>query len=124
MAESELLPLLVNAGLNLGAASGVIQALRGASILVVGDALPLDEWDLGRIVGTSRKVATIKAFRAGGWLPPKERASKPVQAGPVVIDANGGFYEPPKATKKDNVMSALQRLAVEEVADGQPSSNY
>ena len=71
--ESELLPLLVNAGLNLGAASGVIQALRGASIMVVGDALPLDEWDLGRIVGTSRKVATIKAFRAGGWMPPKER---------------------------------------------------
>ena len=73
VSESELLPLLVNAGLNLGAASGVIQALRGASILVVGDASPLDEWDLGRIVGTSRKVATIKAFRAGGWMPPKER---------------------------------------------------
>ena len=59
VSESELLPLLVNAGLNLGAASG--------------DASPLDEWDLGRIVGTSRKVATIKAFRAGGWMPPKER---------------------------------------------------
>jgi hypothetical protein len=70
---SELLPLLVNAGLNLGAASGVINALRIASVLTVDDAVSLDEFDVGRIVGSSRKAPTIKALRAGGWLPPKER---------------------------------------------------
>tara|TARA_R110000868_G_scaffold255275_2_gene511878 strand:- start:184 stop:528 length:345 start_codon:yes stop_codon:yes gene_type:complete len=114
----------MNAGLNLGAASGVINAFRVANVLTLADASTLDEWELGRIAGVNRKVATIKAFRAGGWLPPKERAVAPPPRAGVVIDANGGFYEPPKTTKKDNIMSALHRLAVEEVADGQPSSNY
>ena len=65
------------AGLNLGAASGVARKLAEASVLVPRDADPLDEFDLGRIVGSDRKAATIKALRAGGWLPPKERAEVP-----------------------------------------------
>jgi hypothetical protein len=77
VASSEMLPLLMAAGLNLGAASGVCRKLAEASVLVPRDADPLDEFDLGRIVGSDRKAATIKALRAGGWLPPKERAEVP-----------------------------------------------
>jgi len=72
-----MLPLLVNAGLNLAAASGVVRKLADASVLRPRDADPLDEWDIGRIVGSDRKAPTIKALRAGGWMPPKERASAP-----------------------------------------------
>jgi hypothetical protein len=124
-----MLPLLMAAGLNLGAASGVCRKLAEASVLVPRDADPLDEFDLGRIVGSDRKAAAIKALRAGGWLPPKERrvAPPPVGAG-TVLDADGRVLPAQpvngKETKTGRIMSELQRLAAEEVADGQSSSNY
>lgn len=129
--ESPLLPLLVNAGMNLGAASAVINAFRLASVLTLTDAATLDEWDLGRIVGINRKVATVKAFRSGGWVPPKERRTGPSAMPPsgagTVLDADGRVLPAQvvvKASKKDGIMSELQRLAAEEVSDGQSSSNY
>lgn len=73
--DTEMVALLMGAGLNLGAASGVARKLADASVLELRDADPLDEFDVGRIVGSDRKAPTIKALRAGGWMPPKERAT-------------------------------------------------
>jgi hypothetical protein len=47
----------------------------------------LDEFDLGRIVGSQHKGRVIAAFRRAGWLPPKERRSIPA----LPIRKSGGL---------------------------------
>jgi hypothetical protein len=127
--ESPLLPLLMNAGLNLGAASGVINAFRVANVLTLADASTLDEWELGRIAGVNRKVATIKAFRAGGWLPPKERRAAPPSVGAgTVLDADGRVLpaQPVNGralSKSERALQELQRMEFVEVDHGQSVVN-
>jgi hypothetical protein len=129
VASSAMLPLLMGAGLNLGAASGVINAFRVANVLTLADASTLDEWELGRIAGVNRKVATIKAFRAGGWLPPKERRVAPPPAGAgTVLDADGRVLpaQPVNGkplSKSERALQELQRMEFVEVDHGQSVVN-
>ncbi len=75
-AEGDLLPLLTSQ-LQMGQAAAVGRLLHAAGIHTVADAAPMDEWEIGQIVGSNCKVGTLKALREGGWLPPKERAGRP-----------------------------------------------
>lgn len=70
----DLLSLLTGAGMNIATASIVLRKLQGKGIETLDDAIKgdVDVFLIGSIVGVW-KVLTVKAFRAGGWLPPNER---------------------------------------------------
>jgi hypothetical protein len=76
--ESLLLALLASSGMPMGQASSVVRKLLevGITSLDCPQMEPLDEFDLGRIVGT-QKGRVVAAFRKAGWAPPKERKSIP-----------------------------------------------
>ena len=108
-AEGDLLPLLTSQ-LQMGQAAAVGRLLHTAGIYTVADAAPMDEWEIGRIVGTNHKVGTIKALRAGGWLPPKERSTRPA----LPTDTAG-----PSGVKKRTLFAQIGK----EDADVQPQRN-
>ena len=84
-AEGDLLPLL-SRHLQIGYAAQAARSLHGAGICTVADAAPMDEWDIGQVVGAKYKAGTVKALREGGWLPPKERNARPATL-PALPDA-------------------------------------
>lgn len=75
--ESPLLSLLASSGMSMGQAALTLRALDEAGVTSLdSEALvPLDEFDLGRIVGKA-KGQVVAALRRAGWRPPKERQAK------------------------------------------------
>jgi hypothetical protein len=129
--ESPLLALLASSGMPMGQAAAVARKLLEVGIVSLDcpEMEALDEWDLGRIVGT-QKGRVIAAFRKAGWLPPKERRQQGIPALPPglkVLDEKGnpiGVIPPTtkqgkKAAEKDDWFGTLQQLvSTESEANG------
>ena len=120
--ESPLLALLASSGMPMGQAASVARKLLEVGITSPGcpEMEALDEFDLGRIVGT-QKGRVIAALRKAGWLPPKERRQQGIPALPPglkVLDEKGnpiGVIPPTtkqgkKAAEKDDWFGMLQQL--------------
>ena len=101
--ESPLLELLINAGMAGGYAAQVATKLVDAGITDPRTA-SVDEFDLGRIVGSARKNLTIQAMRAGGWLPPSERRQRGSSAMPS--RASGGLSAAERVWKAANELDS------------------
>ena len=130
---SPILALLVNVGIPAGYAASTTKKLVDAGITDPTDevAMALDEFDLGRIVGSQRKGQTIKAFREAGWKPPKERGQS-ARGSPggstVVITETGERIEPRgppgrPLTKSERQVEALQALKRKGGEDGRAVGN-
>ena len=130
---SPILALLVNVGIPATYAASTARKLVEAGITEPTDevAMALDEFDLGRIVGSQRKGQTIKAFREAGWKPPKERGQS-ARGSPggstVVITETGERIEPRgppgrPLTKSERQVEALQALKRKGGEDGRAVGN-
>jgi hypothetical protein len=105
--SGDLLSLLTGAGMNIAVASTVLRKLQSKGIETIDDAIKgdLDLFMIGSIVGVW-KVLTVKAFRAGGWLPPNERraleaANKNIR--PIASGRNKSFLDALRAIpERDN----------------------
>ena len=75
--ESPLLSLLTSSGMAMGQAAGVARKLLEAGITspTCQQAMAVDAFDLGRMVGSQHKGRVVVAFREAGWFPPNERQS-------------------------------------------------
>ena len=134
---SPLVALLMNAGMPGGHAASTANKLVLEGITdPLGDvAAPLDEWDIGSIVGSRRKGLTIKAFRDAGWKPPKERealARGRPQALPgptMTITETGHRIEPTgpptrPLTRAESQIEALMNLKQQGGSDGHRARNH
>jgi hypothetical protein len=115
----------------MGQAASVARKLLevGITSLDCREMEPLDEFDLGRIVGT-QKGRVVAAFRKAGWAPPKERRQQGIPALPPglkVLDEKGNpiGVTPPttkqekKAMEDDDWLEALRSsIKKEEVPVG------
>lgn len=101
----DLQSLLVKQGMPHGSAATVMRLLIHKGISDVDAAKDSDEYDIGAIVGTW-KTLTIRALRAGGWMPPKERralemANKNIR--PIASGRNKSFLDALRAIpERDN----------------------